>query len=123
MTGAVALRVYVTRKLPAEELARADHIPGRVEGWRTDVVSALAAVATSADDVLAPVEPGLVISNLRGVFGGDATQEVLGLGTRGRRGGRGQLAPLGDVPARLVGAEQRSRRHQPAGPTGDGVRQ
>lgn len=83
LTGAAALRVYVTRKLAAEQLARDDRIPGCIAGWRTDVVPALAAIATSGDDSLAPLEPGVVISNLRGIRGGEAAPGVLGLGTLG----------------------------------------
>lgn len=69
-----AYRVYVKRKRPNEELAPAERIPERVDGFRTDVVVAAVTVPATKS---ASVRPGSQIQ--RGVLNDPPASGTLGL--------------------------------------------
>src|SRR5260370_35659307 len=70
VTGTMAWRVYVDRKLPPAVLGPGAIVPAAIEGLATDVVPALSgvAIAAVAPTLPPPVAPGITISNLRGLF-------------------------------------------------------
>jgi hypothetical protein len=84
VTEVVALRVYVRCKVPCDALGEAERIPSRLGDWQTDVIPALTGVLAGSDAAVAPLAPGVAVSNLRGLAHGDASGPgVLGLGTLG----------------------------------------
>jgi hypothetical protein len=85
ITDRPAWRVYVRRKLPSHSLRCAGLVPARVEGLATDVLPAPVSIpAASLNTVSAPLAPGSVISNLRGLLHDlSADRQTSGLGTLG----------------------------------------
>lgn len=90
ITDALALRVYVRQKVARAEVSQSDAVPAYYDGLLTDVVAvstavpALATVAAVQHSSRPPIQPGITISNLRGIFREQAAgPHQSGMGTLG----------------------------------------
>jgi hypothetical protein len=90
VTKVLALRVYVRQKVARADLSQADAVPAYYDGLLTDVLSAftvvpaLTAVAAVQDFGRVPLQPGITISNLRGMLPEQAAgPHQSGMGTLG----------------------------------------
>jgi hypothetical protein len=90
ITDIPALRVYVRQKVARAELSQSDIVPAYYDGVLTDVVPvftvvpAFATVAAMQHSSRAPLQPGITISNLRGMLPEQAAgPHQSGMGTLG----------------------------------------
>ncbi len=84
ITDILALRVYVWQKVARADLSQGDGVPTHYDGLPTDVVPACAAVAAMQHSSRAPLQPGITISNLRGMLPEQAAGPYQsGMGTLG----------------------------------------
>jgi hypothetical protein len=90
ITDALALRVYVRQKVARAELSQSDAVPACYDGVLTDVVPAFtvvpafATVAAMQHASRPPLQPGITISNLRGMLPEQAAgPHQSGMGTLG----------------------------------------
>jgi len=84
ITDVIALRVYVRQKVAHAELSRSGTVPTYYDGLPTDVVPACTAVAAMQHSGPAPLQPGITISNLRGMLPEQAAgPHQSGMGTLG----------------------------------------
>lgn len=90
ITDALALRVYVRQKVARAELSQSDAVPACYDGVLTDVVPAFTvvpastAIASVQHSSRARLQPGITISNLRGLLPEQAAgPHQSGMGTLG----------------------------------------
>ena len=84
VTDIAAWRIYVRKKLALAELSPADVVPAQCESLSTDVVPACGAIACMHLTGAARLQPGVTISNLRGILQEQATgPHHSGMGTLG----------------------------------------
>jgi len=84
ITDVLSLRVYVREKVARAELSQCDTVPAYYDGLPTDVVPACTAVAAMRHSGPAPLQPGITISNLRGMLPEQASgPHQSGMGTLG----------------------------------------
>ena len=83
-TDGLALRVYVRHKVARAELSRNDEVPTWYDGLPTDVLLAHSAVSAMRYLGPVPLQPGITISNLRGMLPEQAAgPHQSGMGTLG----------------------------------------